>query len=95
MDDKHCVKIGEPGYPAAAIERGKEVPVAKGTKLMVGDHDLTKLLMTPSVILTVNIPEKVKDSFYRGKVCVGTTKPILAMYTYGTTERILYPLNNQ
>ena len=50
MDDKHSMKIGEPGYPVAAIGRGKSVLVAKGTKLTVGDHDFTELLMTPSVI---------------------------------------------
>ena len=71
MDDKHNMKIGEPGYPVAAIERGKEVLVCKGMKLMVGDHDFIKLLLTPSVILNVNILEKVENSFYRGKVFVG------------------------
>lgn len=25
MDDKHTMKIGEPGYPLAAVERGKQV----------------------------------------------------------------------
>ena len=58
MDDKHSMKIGEPGYPVAAIERGKQVLVAKGTKMTVGDHDFT-MLITPSVILKIEIPEKI------------------------------------
>ena len=45
MDDKHSMKIGEPGYPVAAVERGRRVLVAKGTKLVVGDHDFTKMSM--------------------------------------------------
>ena len=71
MDDKHSMKIGEPGYPVAAVERGKQVIVAKGTKLAVGDHDFTKMLLTPSVILKVEIPPKIEESFYKGQVFVG------------------------
>ena len=71
MDDKHSMKVGEPGYPVAAIKRGKQVLVAKGTKMTVGDHDFTKLLITPSVILKIEIPEKIEDSFYKGNVYVG------------------------
>ena len=65
------MKIGEPGYPVAAVERGKSVIVAKGTKFAVGDHDFTKLLLTPSVILKVEIPENIEESFYKGQVYVG------------------------
>ena len=25
MDDKHTIKVGEPGYPVAGVERGKQV----------------------------------------------------------------------
>ena len=71
MDDKHTMKIGEPNFPIAAIERGKRVLVAKGTKLAVGDHDFAKLSMIPSVILSVNIPDFVEDSWYRGQAHVG------------------------
>lgn len=28
QDDKHTVKVGEPGVPVAAVERGKQVLVA-------------------------------------------------------------------
>ena len=31
MDDKHSMKVEEPGYPEAAVERGREVLVAMGT----------------------------------------------------------------
>ena len=27
LDDKHKIKVGEPGYPVAATERGRRVPV--------------------------------------------------------------------
>ena len=28
IDDKHRIKIGEPGYPVAAVERGRQVIVS-------------------------------------------------------------------
>ena len=71
MDDKHTMKVGEPGFPVPAIERGKPVLVANGTKFQVGDDDFTKFPIIPSVILKVDIPEAVEGSWYRGKVNVG------------------------
>ena len=40
LDDKHRVKVGEPGFPAAAAERGR-VFVGRNTTFEVGDHDFT------------------------------------------------------
>ncbi len=62
MDDKHSMKVGEPGYPVAAVERGRQVLVAMGTRFEVGDHDFTKFSMIPSVILKLNIPENIEYS---------------------------------
>ena len=63
-DDKHVVKVREPGPPVASVDRGKSVLVAKGLTFEVADHDFCKISMTRSVTLKVNIPE---DSFYQGK----------------------------
>ncbi len=71
MDDKHSMKVGEPGYPVAAVERGREVLVAMGTRFEVGDHDFTKLSIIPSVILKLDIPENIEGSWYSGNVSVG------------------------
>ena len=60
IDDKHCLKVGEPGYPVAAAERGKRVLVRAGTTFEVGDHDFT-----PSVSLVVDIPNTIYDPWYR------------------------------
>lgn len=38
LDDKHRVKVGEPGNPLAAAERGRRVLVHVGTMFEVGDH---------------------------------------------------------
>ena len=70
LDDKHNIKIGEPDFPVAAVDRGKEVLVGISSKFMVGDHDFTKAKFTPSVALVCNIPEDISESFYRGKVYV-------------------------
>ena len=70
LDDKHMLKVGEPDFPVAAVDRGKRVLVAKDTALSVGDHDFTKVKIVPSVALVVEVPEAVSDSFYNGQVVV-------------------------
>ncbi|XP_070556692.1 uncharacterized protein [Ptychodera flava] len=71
LDDKHKVKVGEPGVPVAAVERGKQVLVGLNTSFEVADHDFTKMTLTPSVALMVDVPRFITDSFYRGRVFVG------------------------
>ena len=71
MDDKHTVKVGEPQYPVAAVERGKQVLVSHTLSLQVADHDFTKFSMTPSVCFFVNVPESIAENFYTGDVYVG------------------------
>ena len=48
----------------------ERVLVGLNEKMVVGDHDFTKLMLTPSVNLIVEIPESI-DTFYHGKVFVG------------------------
>ena len=55
MDDKHKIKVGEPSYPLAAAERGKQVIVGINQVMAVGDHDFSKCTLTPSVNLMVCI----------------------------------------
>lgn len=71
LDDKHIINVGEPDYPFAAVERGKEVIVELRQKMVVADHDFTKFSLTPSVCLLIDIPETIDGSFYRGDVYVG------------------------
>ncbi len=72
LDDKHRIKVGEPGFPVAAAERGRRVIVSKTQTFQVGDHDFTKFSLVPSVTLVVSIPEKIIcDSWYDGKVYIG------------------------
>lgn len=68
LDDKHNIKVGEPGFPVAAVDRGKEVLVGLNAKFTVGDHDFTKAKITPSVALICDVPESLGESFYRGRV---------------------------
>ena len=70
QDDKHFIKVGEPGYPVAAVDRGKQVVVSAAAPFSVGDHDFTKAKIIPSVTLLCNVPGKITDSFYPGKVHV-------------------------
>lgn len=71
MDDKHTIKVGEPDYPVAGVERGKQVLVTSAKKLAVADDDFTKFSLTPSVSFLINIPESITESFYTGRVFVG------------------------
>lgn len=38
LDDKHRIKVGEPGYPIAAAERGRRVLVGRDATFEVGDQ---------------------------------------------------------
>ena len=70
VHDKHQVKVGEPGHPVAAVDRGRRVLVQSGVSFAVSDHDFTKCKLTPSAVLLVDIPESIDESFYRGKLAV-------------------------
>ena len=76
LDDKHRCKVGEPGFPVAAVERGKKVVVSKDTTFTVADHDFTKTGIIPSVTMICNIPESINGDFYTGKVNIGLKDPI-------------------
>lgn len=70
LDDKHRVKVGEPGNPVAAVERGRRVVVGQDA-FVVGDHDFCKFSIVPSVSFEIDIPESLDESWYRGTVHVG------------------------
>jgi hypothetical protein len=76
LDDKHRCKVGEPGFPVAAVDRGKKVVVSKDATFMVADHDFTKTGIIPSVAMICNIPESINGDFYAGKVHIGLKDPI-------------------
>ena len=63
MDDKHLCKVGEPGCPVAAVERGKQVIVGLNETMEVADHDFTRTSITPSVILHLDLPEDMEHHF--------------------------------
>lgn len=68
LDDKHKIKVGEPGTPVAAAERGRQVIVPTQAHLQACDHDFTKFGIVPSVVLLVDIPEEICGSWYHGSV---------------------------
>ena len=70
LDDKHRLKVGEPGYPVAAAERGRRVIVSLNENFEVADHDFTRFSIIPGVIFCVDIPETIEGSWYDGQVCV-------------------------
>ena len=74
LDDKHRIKVGEPSYPVAAAERGRQVIVSSSETFVVGDHDFTKFSV--SVILDVEIPEQFEGSWYSGQVFVGVKNAV-------------------
>ena len=71
VDDKHRLKIGEPGFPVAAVDRGKQVIVSMDSAMKVADHDFTKSSLIPSGQFIVDIPESSNESFHSGDVHIG------------------------
>ena len=65
LHDKHHLKVGEPGLPVAAAERGKKVIVGLHNQFQVADHDFTRFSMVPTVAMVCDVPESMEESFYR------------------------------
>ena len=70
LDDKHKVKVGEPGFPLVAAERGRQALIHASTNLQAGNHDFSVFSITPSVTFMVSIPEEFSISWYTGQVNV-------------------------
>lgn len=51
LDDKHRIKVGEPGFPVAAAERGRRVLSSRDATFEVGDHDFTRMSMHCTICL--------------------------------------------
>ena len=66
LDVKHCIKVGEPNFPVAATERGRQVLTVAGSRFLVGDHDFTTFSLIPSVISHIDIPDDISGSWYTG-----------------------------
>ena len=76
LDDKHRIKVGEPGFSVPTAERGRRVLVSRDATFEVGDHDFTHMSIVPSVCFIIDIPESVESSCYCGKVCVGLKEAV-------------------
>ena len=70
-DDKCHIPIGEPGVPIATIYRCRK-SIGHGEIInMASDHDTSaKTKLTPSVVLVIDIPDNIDESFYCGQVTV-------------------------
>ena len=69
MDDKSKIDFGEPGMFSSSGVRGKKSIVPMNSSLSCLDHDVqSKGSLTPSVVLDVDIPNSVEETFYQGEV---------------------------
>ncbi|CAJ0895890.1 20155_t:CDS:2, partial [Entrophospora sp. SA101] len=75
-DDKHKVPIGEFVATSTGIRNKQSITPLDGI-LNSSDHDFTKLSLTPSVSLFVDIPNEITESFYKGQVYVAYKDTIL------------------
>src|SRR6266498_3969577 len=64
-DDKHKVLIGESVATSTGVRNKSALTPVDGI-LNSCDHDFTKLSLTPSASLFVDIPNNISDSFYQG-----------------------------
>ena len=58
-------------FPFAALPRGRRVLVGNSESFQVRDHDFSTIFLIPTVILVNDTPERVDESWYREKACVG------------------------
>ena len=70
-DDKHKISMSEPNFPLAAVPRGRWVLDGNNESFQVYGHDFSTISLIPTVILVSDIPERIDESWYRGKACVG------------------------
>ena len=66
INDKCKIKVGEPIFPVAAVARGKQVLASKEQVFQVADHDMSSIMLIPTVGLSHDIPDEVDKSWYRG-----------------------------
>src|SRR5205085_1552698 len=66
-DDKHKMPIGE-DVPVSTGVRNKKTLVPTEGKITAADHDYTKLSLTSSITLFINIPYDISESFYDEEV---------------------------
>ena len=62
MTSIESIMVGEPKFPVASAERGRQVIVASSSQLLAGDHDFTKLSIIPRVVFLCEIPEEISSS---------------------------------
>ena len=61
INDKHKIRVREPGFSTAAPERGREVIVLFNETFIVGDHDFTHFSFTPVLFLSYPFLNSLKD----------------------------------
>ena len=66
-----------------ALPRGRRVLVGNNESFQEDNHYFSTISLIPTVILVNDIPERVDESWYRGKACVGikisATGPSIAL----------------
>ena len=62
INEKHKIRVREPGFSIAAPEREGERLVLFNETFIVGDHDFTHFSFTPSVVLIISISEQFEGS---------------------------------
>ena len=70
IDDKHKIKVGEPGYPVAIAEHGRRVLVCDDEFFEFGDNDFIKLSVVPSAAFIINISEEISKSKFSGTLLI-------------------------
>ena len=90
LDDKHTIKVGEPGYPMAAVDRGKSVLVGKDVSFSVANHDFSCCKIIPSAALTADVPSSIQESFYHGQLVVTIKDAALVVDVPSSVQESFY-----
>ena len=73
----------------------KKVITGRNEIMSVGDHDITKLYIIPSVDILIDIPDNINGSFYRGQVCIGFKNDIQPSSAMRHASELNQVLQNQ
>lgn len=86
-DDKHSIAIGEPNAAVASLDRGCWILASVGMPVLALDHDFMKAKLTPSVVLAINIPDSITESFYWGRVFIDVRDEISHLHLLSRIHR--------
>ena len=92
-NNKCKIKVGEPNFPVAFVASGKRVLLSKEQVFQIANHDMSSIILIPTVRLSHDIQDEVDKSWYCGipyvYLKIMTTDPSSALRNAAEVKDIL------